>query len=321
LRQPCGCVAFGVDWFTLTSVSVVISVYSVDRANDVADCIASVKKQTYPAKEIVVVLDPDDSLLAFYKERLDSDVKLVVSGSFGLSAARNMGIKNSSAEIIAFIDDDAVADSNWLKHLVSNFDDSSVIGVGGRIIPVWPGKDPVWFPEELYWIVGCSYKGLPMKRAPIRNPIGCNMAFRRSVLEEVGYFSTVTGRVGNKLMGHDDTEFGIRATSKLSGTTIIHDSNATVYHRVARNRVSFKYVLKRSYAEGFSKAVVVAKNNQANNSSLNTEKDYLRTLFLNTPSLLFQSNVMVGASQCGTLLVATVMVFLGYVAGLRFTKT
>ena len=301
---------------SLKEVAVIISVYSIDRANDVVDCIESVKKQTLSPKEIIIVLDPDETLVAYYKKCLKNDVRLVVSDAFGLSSARNAGIKNAHSEIIVFIDDDAVADRDWLKNLVRNFDDSSVIGVGGRIVPVWPIKNPGWFPEELYWIVGCSYKGLPTKKATIRNPIGCNMVFRRSVFEEVGCFSTIVGRIGNKLLGHDDTEFGIRATSKLAGTKIIYDPEAVVYHRVSVNRVSFKYVLKRSYAEGFSKAFV-SHGDQANKSALNTEKDYLRTLFLSTPSILFQSNVRTGASRCGTLWVATIMVFLGYIAGLR----
>jgi GT2 family glycosyltransferase len=295
-------------------VAVVISVYSIDRANNVVDCIESVRKQTLPPKEIIVVLDPGQALVAYYKKRLGSTVRLIVSDDFGLSSARNMGIKGSNSEIIAFVDDDAVADRDWLKNLVRNFDDSSVIGVGGRIVPVWPIKNPGWFPEELYWIVGCSYKGLPTKKAVIRNPIGCNMIFKRSVFEEVGCFSTSVGRIGSKLLCCDDTEFGIRATSKLAGAKIIYEPDAVVYHLVSENRVSLKYVLKRSYSEGFSKAFV-SRSDLANKSTLNTEKDYLRTLLLNTPSILFQSNMRTGASRCRTLWVATTMVFLGYIAG------
>ncbi len=293
---------------------MVISVYSIDRANDVVDCINSLKKQSLPPRETIVVLDPDDELVSYYRKRLGSSVKLIVSDTFGLSAARNMGIKSCNSEFVAFIDDDAVAHSDWLRYLISNFADSSVIGVGGHIIPVWPDRNPDWLPEELFWIVGCSYKGLPTKKAPIRNPIGCNMAFRRSVFEKAGYFSTETGRVGNVLMGHDDTEFGIRATKKLFGTTIIYDPKAVVWHRVSKNRVSLNYVLKRSYSEGFSKAFVTT-GSQANRAALGTEKSYLRTLFLGTPKMLLQGNVRTGPSRCWTLWVATIMVFLGYTIG------
>jgi GT2 family glycosyltransferase len=291
-------------------------VYSINRAKDVVNCIESLRKQTLPPKEIIVVLDPDERLVIFYKELLKNDVKIIISDVFGLSSARNMGIRNSHSEIIAFIDDDAAADRDWLKNLVRNFDDPSVIGIGGQIVPVWSGKNPDWFPEELYWIVGCSYKGLPTKKAPIRNPIGCNMAFKHSLFEEVGYFSTSVGRIGNKLLGHDDTEFGIRATSKLRGQKITYDPEALVYHKVSENRVSLRYVLKRSYAEGFSKAFV-SHNNAANKSALNTEKEYLRTLFLNTPSLLSEGKARTGIFQVVTLWVSTLMVFLGYIAGSR----
>jgi cellulose synthase/poly-beta-1,6-N-acetylglucosamine synthase-like glycosyltransferase len=107
--------------------------------------------------------------------------------------------KNSNCELVAFIDDDAVAQLDWLELLEKNFDDPLVIGVGGRIIPRWPSDTFLSLPEELYWIVGCSYKGLPTVKAPVRNPIGSNMIFRRAVFEKVGYFNVNVGRLGNKL--------------------------------------------------------------------------------------------------------------------------
>jgi GT2 family glycosyltransferase len=295
---------------SLSNISVVISVYSINRAKDLADCIESIKKQTLLPEEIIVVLDPDDSLVAYYRKRLHSPVKLVVSDVFGLSAARNMGIRSSNSEFVAFIDDDAVADPDWLKNLVNNFGDSSVIGVGGRIIPVWPSENPNWFPEELYWIVGCSYKGLPTKKASIRNPIGCNMAFRRIIFEKVGYFSVETGRVGNKLMGHDDTEFGIRASKEIRETKILYDPYATVYHRVSKNRVSVKYLMKRSYVEGFSKAFI-----SENRSSLNVEKTYLQNLFSKIPNIIFKDSIPQGILRLFLLWMSTAFVFFGYIAG------
>ncbi len=298
----------------LKDVAVVISVYSISRANDVVKCIDSVRKQTVPPKEIVVVLDPDEDLIAFYKERLKSDAKIIVSDCFGLSSARNTGVRNSESEIIAFIDDDAVADERWLKNLVRNYDDPSVIGVGGRIDPLWQKENPSWLPEELYWIVGCSYKGLPTKKAVIRNPIGCNMSFRRSVIEEVGYFSSNVGRIGKNLMGHDDTEFGIRATSKLSGMRILYDPEAIVCHRVSKSRVTLGYVMRRSYAEGFSKAFV-SHSGRVDGSVLSTEKNYLQSLCRSVPSLLFRRDVRTGVFRFAVLWIAAVMVVLGYIVG------
>ncbi len=276
-------------------------------------CVKSLKKQTKAAKEVFVVLDPHEELIKHYKDRLDPEVKLIVSSACGLSCARNAGIEASTSELIAFIDDDAIADPLWLENVAKNFDDPSVIGVGGRIIPMWPKGTPTWFPEELYWIVGCSYKGLPTKREPIRNPIGCNMIFRRDIFDSLGSFSTSVGRVGNKLLGHDDTEFGIRANS-IKGTKIMYDPCAVVYHQVSSNRVSPKYVFKRSYAEGFSKAFV-SKYPKQDNSMMDTEKTYLRELLLGTPQL-FKGDLRVGFSKVAILWFSTGLVFLGYIAGL-----
>ncbi|MGD6808487.1 MAG: glycosyltransferase family 2 protein [Candidatus Bathyarchaeia archaeon] len=299
----------------MSSVSVVISVFSIERANHVLDCIESLKRQTIQPKDIVVVLDPDESLIAYYHKLLDSSVKLVISDAFGLSSARNKGISYCDTEIVAFIDDDATAEPDWLCKLVNNFSNPSIIGFGGRIIPLWPSKPPNWFPAELYWIVGCSYQGLPTKKAFIRNPIGCNMAFRRHVFEKAGYFSTTIGRVGNVLMGHDDTEFGIRATSKLLDTKIVYDPEAIVYHRVSANRVSLRYVIRRSYSEGFSKAFVTS--HQKYNNTLGTEKDYFLNILSGIPKMLIYGDVKTGFLRCWTLWVATAMVFFGYAIGSR----
>jgi glucosyl-dolichyl phosphate glucuronosyltransferase len=295
--------------------SVIISVFSIERSNDVLACINSLKKQTKLPKEIIVVLDPDEKLKRHYEKHLDSDVKIIISNACGLSYARNTGIKASTSELVAFIDDDAIADSYWLENTIKNFNDPLVIGVGGRIIPKWPAKDPNWFPEELFWIVGCSYKGLPTKKEAIRNPIGCNMVFRRQVFESAGFFSTSVGRVGNKLLGHDDTEFGIRATDSMIGTRIIYDPQSVVYHLVSPKRVTLKYVLKRSYAEGFSKAFVSRDYQKKDKTLLNTEKAYMRNLFLSTPSLILDSNA--GIPKSVTLWLSTALVFLGYVIGLN----
>jgi glucosyl-dolichyl phosphate glucuronosyltransferase len=287
-------------------VAVVISTYSIERAKDIDACLLSLKKQSLPPKEVILVLDPNEALFSFYKKRLKSQVQFVVSDAFGLSAARNAGIKNSQSEFVAFIDDDAVADVEWLNHLVKNFEDSAVVGVGGKIVPVWPQKEPNWFPQEIYWILGCSYKGLPGVKAQIRNPIGCNMIFRRNLFTQVGLFSTNFGRVGNQLLGHEDTEFGMRVANLLPSLKIIYDPLAIVYHKVSNNRVSLRYVVKRSYSEGLSKAFIA--NIKTNTATMSTERDYLKKVLQNTPHLRI--------SQAITLYFSTITVLIGYLDSL-----
>ena len=186
------------------SVSVIISTYSEDMLNLVLDCVESLKKQTVSPKEIILVLDPVQSLVDFYRARLPPDIKIIKSKGFGLSEARNAGVRSAEGDIVAFIDDDAIAEEHWLENLIINYDDSSVVGVGGLIRPLWEEKRPRWMPEELYWIIGCSYKGLPECKTCVRNPIGCNMSFRKSVFDKAGLFTTSIGRFGKKLLAGEE---------------------------------------------------------------------------------------------------------------------
>jgi GT2 family glycosyltransferase len=230
----------------------------MDRLGNVLGCIESLKRQTMLPKEIILALDPDQNLIEFYKSRIPDDVKIVVSEGNGLSYARNTGVKNAEGEIVAFIDDDAVADSDWLKNLIENYN-PCVIGVGGLIKPIWESGRSVWFPEELDWIFGCSYKGLPEEKTYVRNPIGCNMSFRKSVFEKVGYFKIDVGRLGRRLLGSEETEFSIRATEKILGSKIVFDPSAVVYHAVPKGRTRLTYVIKRACYEGLSKAMISSR--------------------------------------------------------------
>jgi glycosyltransferase involved in cell wall biosynthesis len=135
----------------------------------------------------LLVLDHDPELIRYFKSELPSDVRVLSSGGLAFECFRNAGIINSKSEIIAFIDDDAVADRDWLKNLFKNYSEPSVAGVGGLVVPRWDGgRSFSWFPEELNWIIGCSYKGQIDRREPIRNPIGCNMSFRMKFLRRWG---------------------------------------------------------------------------------------------------------------------------------------
>jgi len=261
----------------LREVSVIVSTYTAERYDYVLQCLRSLKKQTLQPKEVILVLDPDQKLIEFYKQRMPNDVKFAISEGFGLSNARNAGVKKAEGEIIAFIDDDAIADEDWLRSLVKSYDDEQVLGVGGLIEPLWETLRPSWFPEELYWIVGCSYMGLPKKKAYVRNPIGCNMSFRKQAFEKIGYFKTDIGRLGKKLTACEEAEFSMRILKRCPNARIVYDSSAVVWHRVSGKRVSLRYMLRRSFYEGFSKALIShAMSNPY--SSLSVESRYLKHL-------------------------------------------
>jgi len=237
-------------------ISVVISTYTVDRLNHVIKCVESIKNQSLKPNEILLVVDPIDEVVETYKKTI-KNVKVVVSDGFGLSKARNKGVLESKGDIIAFIDDDAWADRYWLERIIKNYlDDEEVYCVGGKIIPVFENSRPKWLPEELDWIVGCTYKGMPEVKSEIRNPIGANMSFRREAFEIAGLFREEVGRYGKRLLSGEEAEFAMRLKKLNPDAKIVYDPSAIVYHHVPANRCKFGYAIKRAYYEGFSKAIL-----------------------------------------------------------------
>lgn len=242
-------------------VSVVVCAYTEDRWEDVLAAVASVRAQSRPALETLLVVDHNPALLdrlgKKYKEAGDVRV-LANAGPRGLSAGRNTGIAASRGDVVAFLDDDAVAERDWLARLAEGYADPRVMAVGGRTEPVWAsGRRPDWFPEEFDWVVGCTYRGLPRGRVRVRNVLGGNASFRREAFDAAGGFATGIGRDGNKRpLGGEETELCIRLSRARPDAVLLIDDRAVIHHRVPETREHFRYFRTRTYAEGLSKALV-----------------------------------------------------------------
>jgi glycosyltransferase involved in cell wall biosynthesis len=239
------------------TVSVVICAYTEDRWDDLAGAVASVQTQTLPALETIIVVDHNDALEA-RAERAFSLARVVANGGRrGLSDARNTGLRMATGSVVAFLDDDAAADPEWLARLATVYANEVVIGVGGFAQPAWAGgRRPRWFPEEFDWVVGCSYRGMPAAAGPVRNFLGCNMSFRREAFALAGDFNPMIGRVGSSPVGCEETEFCIRVARRAPNRLLMYEPSARVVHRVPLNRGTWRYFRSRCYSEGVSKAIV-----------------------------------------------------------------
>jgi glycosyltransferase involved in cell wall biosynthesis len=242
-------------------ISVVICAYTEDRWADILAAVSSVRAQSRPALETLLVVDHNaallDRLAKEYKEVPDVRV-LANAGPRGLSAGRNTGIAAGRGEVIAFLDDDAVAERDWLAYFAAAYADPAVMAVGGRTEPVWAsGRRPAWFPEEFDWVVGCTYRGLPPGRVRVRNVLGGNASFRRAAFDAAGGFATGIGRDGDRRpLGCEETELCIRLTRARPDAVLLIDDRAVIHHRVPAPREHFAYFRTRTYAEGLSKALV-----------------------------------------------------------------
>ncbi len=241
---------------TTPTFSVVICAYTDERWDDLIDAVTSIRTQSLPAREIIVVIDHNPGLLRRARASFDDATVLENAGRQGLSGARNSGVAIAGGDVIAFLDDDATAMPDWLARLAARYDDPEVLGVGGFIAPRWAIGRPAWFPAEFSWVVGCSYTGLPLTTAPVRNLIGANMSVRRDVIASVGGFHSEVGQIGASMLRCDDTDFCIRLRQRWPNRPLLYEPTARVSHHVTAGRSTWRYFSVRCYTEGMAKALL-----------------------------------------------------------------
>lgn len=239
-------------------------------------------------EELIVVVDRNPELARHLAATLPVGVQLrsTVEES-GNSAARNVGIAAARTDVVAFVDDDGVADARWLARVMGALEARpELVGVGGRVVPRWDG-DGSWLPDELLWVAGCTYAGHRADAGPIRNPIGCNMAFRRRALAEVGGFATAFGKNGNAFAICDETELCLRLAERFGEGRITYVPDAVVEHHVSAARLTPRGLVRRALSEGLSKGRLHRRYRER---ALAAETGYVRRLVLRTvPGLLLRA--------------------------------
>src|SRR3954462_4942744 len=108
-------------------IAVVICSYTRERWDDVVAAIASVRQQTLPAREIVLVVDHHPTMLQQAQQAFADICVVENQGPAGANGSRNAGVAATSSPIIAFLDDDAVARPDWLAQLAASFTNPQVL--------------------------------------------------------------------------------------------------------------------------------------------------------------------------------------------------
>jgi glucosyl-dolichyl phosphate glucuronosyltransferase len=233
-----------------------VCAHTADRWDDISAGVEALAAQSVPVLETILVIDHNEELLARATAAFPSVRVLANPRTGGASGARNTGVAEARGSIIAFLDDDARPEPDWVERLLTAYDAPAVRAVGGVARPVWPVSRPRHLPPELDWLVGCTYLGQPTVRTDVRNLWGCNMSVRAEVFDEIGGFDEEVGRIGLIPLGNEETEFCIRIGQKLPGSRVVFEPTAVVHHRVTPARVRWSYLVSRSHAEGISKAAM-----------------------------------------------------------------
>jgi GT2 family glycosyltransferase len=258
---------------TPLDVTIVIPTYSEVRWDYLTRTLASARAQTHTPAEIVVVVDHNPAMFERIQRELPGVTVLRNAYAQGVSGNRNTGAFHARTPVIAFLDDDIIADRDWLARQIEPFADPTVVGTGGAIEPAWEGPAPRWMPAEFLWAVGGSYAGMPTETAPIRNVWSANMIVRKDVFEAAGGFRVGFGKLGSRNRP-EDTDLCLRM-SQVSGGRWMYVPSAVIQHEVPAERASFRFFVRRCYAEGRGK---VQMSGLHENDALGAERSYLWSL-------------------------------------------
>ncbi|MCG6963739.1 MAG: glycosyltransferase [Acidobacteria bacterium] len=229
---------------SLSEVEATVVVCTNRRSEILEPCLRAVASQSVAHERFEVLVvnndpsEPMDELVATLRDESFSDhpghLRLVVCPIKGLSFARNAAIAEARGEILCFLDDDAVAEPDWLQRTLETFAGDPAIGVvGGRILLRPPDPAPTWLRPELwsYWS-HFSPGGVEPKEAEEwwQFPWGANWSARRSVLLKIGGFRHRYGRKGADFGGGEE----IVAASLVRGigAKVVLQPASRVHHHV-----------------------------------------------------------------------------------------
>lgn len=236
------------------SVSLIITTYN--RAQLLAEALRSVAECKKPAcggVEVIVVDNNSTDDTAAVVEKLSVGfpfpLRYVFEGKQGLSQARNRGAAESEAPIVAFMDDDQRLDEQFLARIEQELATTNADCIGGPIFYYNAENLPSWLPPLLentgQYDGGREIRVLEPEGRKLN---GGNMAFRKSVLQEIGGYNTQLGRNGRSLLASEEFELQDRLFAE--GRKIVYTPNLIQYHYLRPERLTRKYWRRHHFDSG-----------------------------------------------------------------------
>ncbi len=219
-------------------ISLVICTYN--RCRYLPEALESIRLQTLEAAKFELIIvdnnSTDDTAVIsqnFIKANPALLVRYCLETNKGLSFARNRGIAEATSPIVNYVDDDAILSPEYLEQMLAFFKQQpQAIGAGGKIIPKYEdGQEPAWMSKYLHGFIGkldFGDKLIPFNDS-MKYPVGCNMAYKKQVLQKAGGFN-------NALEFRSDDKYIYYEVKKLS-SEVYYVPGAWVYHYIDAYRL------------------------------------------------------------------------------------
>ncbi len=235
---------------TKPDISVIICSYN--RARYIVSALDSLYRQTAPKEtfEVFVVdnnsTDNTQELVENYiAQHRDFNCRYVTESRQGASFARNTGAARAQSRLLCFMDDDAVAEPDFLQRIQTFFNThADADGLGGRIIPRYIPAAPRWMSHYVSSLVGnFDYSSGVTVFKPGKFPLESNMTVLKSCFDAVNGFNTaLPGVVGTLRIGGEGKDFFIRLQNL--GKKIYYDPSIIVHHVVEVEKLTPQYMYR-----------------------------------------------------------------------------
>ena len=243
--------------------SVIIATYN--RAESLRETLAALARLATKEEWELIVVDNNSTdhtrkVVEDAAGQFPVELRYLFEPEQGKCAALNQAIPASRGEIIATIDDDAFAETDWLDRAAEGLERFDCDFVGGKVLPVWGGSQPRWLRNQpgLHWAVmalmDLGPRPVEFGRDGVPWPLGVNEVTRRNALTRVGLYNNELGRKGRTLLGQEQREWHLRA--KKVGIRGFYIPEMVVHHVIPTDRLTKLYFRRWCYWHGISRAIM-----------------------------------------------------------------
>ncbi len=196
---------------------------------------------------------------AFIHDHPDLQIQYLTEKQQGSSFARNKGATIAKGEILVFMDDDAVAEQDFISNIYAFFKTHpEATGLGGRITPLYIPKEPKWMSHFVSSLVGnFHYSDSRKEFGEGKYPLESNMAVKKKAFDEIGGFNTSLPGVKGKIrIGGEGKDFFYRLLHK--GAKVFYDPSVKVQHVVETEKLTREYMYRVASGIGRGERVRIA---------------------------------------------------------------